>query len=102
MSKPPHHLTTPPPHTGWATLRDLSRYHWLVFTVAAVAWLADCMDQQIFNLARLMSISDLVGDVPNKADIEVTWRTNATSAFLVGWALCGLIFGVFGDRIGRV
>src|SRR5262249_50425395 len=50
-----------PPRTGWATLGELNRYHWFVFAVAAIAWMADCMDQQFFNLARRMSITDLVG-----------------------------------------
>ena len=54
--------TVPAPlRAGWASLRELNRYHWFVFSVAAVAWMADCMDQQFFNLARRMSITDLVG-----------------------------------------
>ncbi|MFO0851052.1 MAG: hypothetical protein U0871_21230 [Gemmataceae bacterium] len=32
-----------------------------MFTVAAIAWMADCMDQQLFNLARVMSLTDLLG-----------------------------------------
>jgi hypothetical protein len=31
--------------------RGLTRYQWLVFVVASLGWLFDCMDQQIFNLA---------------------------------------------------
>jgi len=38
--------------TGWASLLDLNRYQWFVFAVAAIAWMADCMDQQLFNLVR--------------------------------------------------
>ena len=37
------------PRTGWASLKDLNRYQWFVFAVAAIAWMADCMDQQLFN-----------------------------------------------------
>ncbi len=32
--------------------RDLTRYHWFVLIVAALGWLFDTMDQQLFNLAR--------------------------------------------------
>jgi hypothetical protein len=53
-----------PIRTGWASLRDLSRYHWFVFVVAALGWLADCMDQQLFNLARRDAVIELL-----KADL---------------------------------
>ena len=36
--------------TGWASLLDLTPYHWFVFVVAALGWLADCLDQQLFVL----------------------------------------------------
>lgn len=98
-------LAGPAARTGWATLRDLNRYQWFVFAVAAVAWMADCMDQQLFNLARRSSVSDLVGGDPTAQatrDAVETWSTVSTAVFLVGWATGGLTFGVFGDRIGRV
>ncbi len=95
----------PQTRTGWGTLRQLNRYHWFVFAVAAIAWMADCMDQQFFNLARRMSISDLVGGDPSadatRTLIE-TWSTVATAVFLVGWGAGGLVFGMYGDRLGRV
>jgi MFS family permease len=96
---------TPAPRTGWASLKDLNGYQWFVFAVAAIAWMADCMDQQLFNLARVMSITDLVatglqGDEAKKA--VNFWSTTATSVFLIGWATGGLTFGMFGDKIGRV
>ncbi|MFO0850675.1 MAG: MFS transporter [Gemmataceae bacterium] len=90
------------PRTGWASLRDLSRYQWFVFTVAAIAWMADCMDQQLFNLARVMSLTDLLGGASAHPDTVKTWATRATSVFLIGWATGGLVFGMYGDRLGRV
>lgn len=92
----------PPARTGWASLLDLSRYQWFVFAVAAIAWMADCMDQQLFNLARNMSITDLLGGATADKDAVTTWSTRATSVFLIGWATGGLIFGMYGDRLGRV
>lgn len=88
-----------PTPRGWATLKLLTRYQWVVFAVAATAWVADCLDQQLFNLARMSSIAELTGG--DKAAVE-TWAGRATAAFLVGWAAGGLGFGVYGDRIGRV
>jgi MFS family permease len=88
--------------TGWASLKDLNRYQWFVFFVAVTAWMADCMDQQLFNLARVMSLTDLLGGAQaDKAEVT-RWAGRATSIFLIGWATGGLVFGMFGDRIGRV
>jgi MFS family permease len=94
--------TPTPQRTGWATLRDLNKYQWFVFMVAAIAWMADCLDQQIFNLARVKSLTDLNGGAAANPDEVKRWGTWATSIFLIGWATGGLIFGMFGDRIGRV
>jgi MFS family permease len=87
--------------TGWASLRDLNRYQWTAFSVAAIAWLADCMDQQLFALARQTAITDLTGGDPT-APVVTQFSTWSTAIFLVGWSVGGLIFGIFGDRIGRV
>src|SRR5262245_30719595 len=95
----------PPTNSGWASLRDLSRHQWFVFFVAATAWLADCMDQQLFNLARVTAITDLIGGDPKSPEVArliTSFATWSTSIFLVGWATGGLIFGMFGDRLGRV
>jgi MFS family permease len=94
--------TATPPRTGWASLKDLNRYQWFVFAVAVVAWMADCMDQQLFNLARVMSLTDLLGGPAADPAAVTTWAGRATSIFLVGWATGGLVFGMYGDRLGRV
>jgi MFS family permease len=87
--------------TGWASLGQLTRYHWFVFAVAAIAWMADCMDQQLFSLGRRMAMTDLTGGNSSHPDVT-TFTTVSTSIFLVGWATGGLVFGMFGDRLGRV
>lgn len=87
---------------GWASLLDLNRYQWFVFVVAVLAWMADCMDQQLFNLARVMSLTDLLGGASANRDAVTMWAGRATSIFLIGWATGGLIFGMYGDRLGRV
>lgn len=84
--------------------RDLNRYHWFVLIVAALGWLFDTMDQQLFNLARVPAMRELLmtsdGVVPNDR-IIAEYGGYATSIFLVGWATGGLAFGALGDRIGR-
>lgn len=94
---------TAPSRTGWASLLDLNRYHWFVFTVAALGWLADCMDQQLFNLARRDAVIELLQADPVKDAAKITEAaTFSTSVFLIGWATGGIVFGVLGDRWGRV
>lgn len=77
--------------------RELNRYHWFVFAVAALGWLFDCLDQQLFTLSRGPAMKALLS--PEKDPL--LWGGYATSVFLAGWATGGLIFGVLGDRIGR-
>lgn len=93
--------TLPTPADGKSWRSEMTGYHWFVFVVAALGWLADCMDQQLFNLARVQAVSNLIGATPKDTRVD-SYATWATSIFLVGWAIGGLIFGVMGDRLGRV
>jgi MFS family permease len=90
-----------PQKTGWSSVRELNRYQWFVFAVAALAWMADCMDQQLFNLARRAAMVELTGGNPDNPAVKA-WAGYATSIFLVGWAIGGIVFGIIGDRLGRV
>lgn len=103
--------------------KSLNRYHWFVFVVSALGWLFDTMDQQLFTLARPLAMNELVAAVEtpapaNETEAEKAARVKedakqtkvkrgayggyATSIFLIGWATGGLIFGVLGDKWGRV
>lgn len=129
---PPPSLT---PRKGWASLRDLTPYHWFVFAVCCLAWDMDCMDQQLFALARRSAMTELVPKVttddprfvrheqdmaeqaakdgkpaPTPQQVVASLQNadigeaagDATSVFLIGWALGGIGFGILGDRWGRV
>jgi MFS family permease len=85
---------TPTVQPWW---RTFDRNHWFVFNVASLAWLFDCLDQQLFNLARDGAMEALVVD---KARVS-EFGSYTTSFFLIGWAVGGLIFGALGDRFGR-
>src|SRR5438067_8294520 len=82
----------------------LNRYHWFVLVVAALGWLFDCLDQQLFILARPQAMAQLVTKAETPEALA-RYRSNAgdvaTSVFIAGWATGGLIFGMLGDRIGR-
>ncbi len=90
--------------------RELTRYHWFVLLVAALGWLFDCLDQQLFALARVPAMKELLGGVGSSPSPEqlaeygrrvAEWGSYTTSIFLMGWASGGIIFGILGDRIGR-
>lgn len=90
--------------SGFAWWRLLNRYQWFVLIVASLGWLLDCMDQQLFNLARVPAMKQLIaastGHPATPAEVG-EYGGYATSIFLLGWASGGLIFGVLGDRWGR-
>jgi len=99
--------------TPWWT--GLTRYHWFVLTVAALGWLFDCLDQQLFNLARKPAMESLLATAPlDPGQVQPSEEERkalakkvdfygglSTCIFLAGWATGGLIFGVVGDRFGR-
>jgi MFS family permease len=88
------------PDERYRWYRELNRYHWFVLIVAALGWLFDCLDQQLFIMARQPAMAELLGGTPTPAQID-SHSSYATAVFLMGWAIGGLIFGVMGDRIGR-
>lgn len=89
---------SPERHVPW--YREMNGYHWFVLTVAALGWLFDCLDQQLFVLARQPAMKELLEGSPTQATID-EYGSYATAIFLMGWGIGGLIFGVMGDRIGR-
>jgi MFS family permease len=83
---------------SWTT--GLTRYHWFVFFVAALGWLFDTMDQQLFLLARNPAVQALLETTPTDPRIN-EFSGYVTMIFMMGWAIGGLGFGILGDRIGR-
>jgi len=83
---------------------ELTRYHWFVLLVAALGWMFDCLDQQLFLMARVPAMNELLatsaGERPSPEVVQ-KYSGWVTSIFLIGWATGGLAFGVLGDRIGR-
>ena len=84
------------PH-WWKLLDGTQKY---VFVIATLAWLFDCLGQQVFVIARNPAVVALLpaGAAP---DMLKKWGGYTTAIFVLGWATGGLIFGAVGDRIGR-
>jgi MFS family permease len=80
--------------------RDLDRYQWFVVGVASIGWMFDTMAQQLFNLARVPALRELLGGNASPGVISEQ-AGYATTIFMIGWGLGGVVFGVLGDRLGR-
>jgi MFS family permease len=83
-----------------AWYRELSAYHWFVFSVASAAWFFDCLDQRLFSLARNPALAALMPAGTQAGEVQATGKV-VTAMFLVGWGVGGLVFGALGDRHGR-
>ena len=94
---------TPPiaagePNYKW--YRELNGYHWFVIAVSSMGWMFDTMAQQLFNLARRPAMAQLLG--PGASSAEISYQASlATTIFLIGWGIGGILGGILGDRIGR-
>ncbi len=99
-------MTDPEPQSAAAApacrswWKPLDRSQKEIFVLATLAWLFDCLGQQVFIIARNPALASLMpaGTGPDKLN---EWAGYMTSIFVFGWAAGGLIFGAAGDRIGR-
>ncbi len=87
--------------------QGVPRYAWVVLALAALGWLFDTMDQNLFNLVRQSSVTELLkplysGAAAGALDAAAKQQGAVlTAIFLLGWATGGFIFGILGDRLGR-
>ena len=84
--------------------RGVTRYQWLVLFVAWLGWVFDSMDSTIYAMVLQPALHDLMhpqngGAVT--ADVIGWYGGIIFSIFLIGWAIGGVLFGVFADRFGR-
>ena len=80
--------------------QGVTRYQWLVLTIASLGWIFDIFEGQIFVTSMREMMSSLLpeGTPPEKRDAI---SKLALGAFLVGGAVGGVYFGALSDRIGR-
>ncbi|HZN36305.1 MAG TPA: MFS transporter, partial [Pirellulaceae bacterium] len=78
----------------------ITRYQWLVLTIASLGWVFDVFEGQIFVASMNEALPSLVppGTSPETSKL---YNNIALGAFLAGGALGGVVFGALGDRIGR-
>ena len=87
--------------TGWAWVRDITRYQWMIFLVAWLGWSLDNTDFNLFSLVLRPAMTELLGGNPTAADLGRVGGILSMTG-LLGWALGGFAFGIIGDYLGRV
>src|SRR5688572_13839941 len=96
MSQAP---TTLGPDSNLKWYQGLDRYCWVVLIIAALGWLFDTMDQNLFTMVRAPSLSDMFkaqftapdGTV-NRPALAAAVAHHAgliTTIFILGWATGG-------------
>jgi len=78
----------------------ISRYQWLVLTIASLGWVFDVFEGQIFVASMNEAMPSLVPEGTSQGRIS-NYNYITFGAFLIGGALGGIGFGALSDRIGR-
>jgi MFS family permease len=86
------------PPKSW---RDgVTRYQWLVLTIASLGWVFDVFEGQIFVSSMNEAMPSLLPKGTSAGDLAF-YNNVALSSFLIGGAIGGVLFGIVADRVGR-
>jgi MFS family permease len=92
--------------TGPATERPaawyagVTRYQWLVLTVASLGWVFDAFEGQIYNITRGDMLPDLLSVAASDPGVKL-WGERFLGIFLIGGTVGGWLFSSLADRWGR-
>ena len=78
----------------------VTRYQWLVLTVASLGWVFDAFEGQIYNITRNDMLPDLLGVAADDPLVKL-WGERFLGVFLIGGTLGGWVFSSLADRWGR-
>lgn len=79
---------------------DVTRYQWLVLTVASLGWVFDAFEGQLYNITRGDMLPDIL-KVGADDPLVKMWGERFLGIFLIGGTLGGWLFSSMADRIGR-
>jgi len=78
----------------------VTRYQWLVLTVASLGWVFDAFEGQLYNITRGDMLPDLLGVAGDDPAVRL-WGERFLGIFLVGGTVGGWLFSSLADRWGR-
>ena len=90
----------PPKSSRSPWYSGITRYQWLVLTIASLGWIFDVFEGQILLSSEKQMLSALL-PAGTSEGMRDYYKYVALGAFLAGGALGGVIFGAIADRIGR-
>ncbi|MEW6212168.1 MAG: MFS transporter [Acidobacteriota bacterium] len=88
--------TSAAPAAVRSSLKEVSRYQWMVLLVAWLGWVFDSMDGTLYSMVQKPAMAELVHQGETAAYSSIVF-----SVTLLGWAIGGVAFGVVADYIGR-
>jgi MFS family permease len=86
------------PQTKWYS--SVTRYQWLVLTVASLGWVFDAFEGQLYNITRGDMLPDIL-KVSADDPLVKMWGERFLGIFLIGGTLGGWLFSSMADKIGR-
>ncbi|MDA1230427.1 MAG: MFS transporter [Planctomycetota bacterium] len=84
--------------TRW--YHGVTRYQWLVLTIASLGWVFDAFEGQLYNITRADMLPELLR-VPADDPLVKVWGERFLGIFLIGGTLGGWIFSSMADKWGR-
>ena len=87
-------------HANQKWYEGVTPYMWLVLLIASLGWVFDIFEGQIFVASMKEAMPSLLPEGTREGTIDF-YNNIAFSAFLVGGAVGGVLFGMLSDRIGR-
>ncbi len=90
-------MSAPAPSPWYASV---TRYQWLVLTVASLGWVFDAFEGQLYNLTRADMLPDVLKVAPDDPQVKL-WGERFLGIFLIGGTVGGWLFSSLADRWGR-
>lgn len=79
---------------------QVGRYQWVVLAACYAGGMFDGLDSSLFTAVLPIAVSELMQtNDPTIISQKGAW---IVALFLIGWTAGGMIFGMLGDKIGRV
>ena len=84
---------------GW--VRQLNTQQKLILLTAWLGWVFDIFDSALFSFAKVPMLKQMLGGDEAYKLLGTSIEGKIQMVFLIGWAIGGLLFGLFADKFGR-
>lgn len=92
--------SNPPARANAPWHHGVTRYQWLVLTVASLGWVFDAFEGQLYNITRADMLPELLHVQPGDPMVKI-WGERFLGIFLIGGTIGGWLFSSLADKWGR-